>query len=32
MKDEIELETWFFNLSYSDKLSLFEGREKLGVK
>ena len=32
LKNTSELEMWFLNLSYIDKLSLYEGREKLGVK
>lgn len=32
MKNEHELESWFLNLSFTDKLSLYEGRKVLGVK
>ncbi len=29
--NEYELEVWFSNLTFIDKLALYEGRKKLGV-
>jgi len=30
-KEENEIDAWFLNLTYIDKLSAYEGREKLGI-
>lgn len=32
MKTEYEIDVWFAQLSYIDKLSLYEGRSKVGVE
>ncbi len=31
MEEEENIISWFMKLSYTDKLSLYEGRESLGI-